>query len=128
MFVILVTIRHAATRIIFGSSSTVECCAYTAATWVQLLQELPLNGPSLRRNGRNTYAIDNIRDALAKGRFFSGSCPGSENGNSKLTEDDVRNIRARSAAGETGEKISILFGVKRSNISAIINRRTWKHV
>ena len=46
-------------------------------------------------------ALDNVRDAVAKGRFLTGSSPGSKNGNARLTESDVLQIRERSAAGAT---------------------------
>jgi hypothetical protein len=43
----------------------------------------------------------------------------------KLTEDDVRTIRAASAAGEKQVPLANRFGVTQSTIWAIIHRRAW---
>lgn len=49
-------------------------------------------------------------------------------GRSKLTEDDVRAIRTRAAAGETRYSLCEAYGLSHSAVSHIINRRTWTHV
>lgn len=46
----------------------------------------------------------------------------------RLSESDVREIRKRRLAGELMRILAAEFGVKLSNISAIVNRRSWKHV
>jgi hypothetical protein len=46
----------------------------------------------------------------------------------KITEDDVRKIRQRFAAGEAQATIARDFGVDYSNISRIVRGRTWQHV
>lgn len=70
---------------------------------------------------------ENSQDASRKGRL-SNNWPnnnGSKNGNSKLTEDLVRQIRQ-----ETGTYVSIAkkYGVTPENISGIIRGLTWKNV
>lgn len=65
---------------------------------------------------------DNNRDAASKGRTRSGS----QHPGAKLTEDDVRAIRARSAAGELGTELARAFGVTPQLISYIIRGRIWK--
>jgi HNH endonuclease len=52
---------------------------------------------------------------------------GRPNG-SHLVDDDVRSIRARSMAGESYAAIAADYGVGRSNIMAIVKRKSWKHV
>jgi hypothetical protein len=46
----------------------------------------------------------------------------------RLTEADVRAIRARRAAGETGVALARAYGVTPTLISAIIKRRCWRHI
>lgn len=53
---------------------------------------------------------------------------GSKNVNAKLTEDDVREIRRRAAAGETHAALALEFGISPGNVSNIIARRAWAHV
>ena len=67
-----------------------------------------------------TYA-DNTADALKKGRMPYGerSCA------AKLTEDNVRFIRA---SDMNGSALSKLFGVAHQQISRIKNGQRWKHI
>jgi len=66
---------------------------------------------------------DNVADMDAKGRRYI--LRGSENGNSLLTEGDVRTIRSSS---KTGVELSELFGVTVSTICCARRGKTWKHV
>lgn len=62
--------------------------------------------------------IENMEDMTSRDRFYS-----------KLTRDDVVQIRERySAGGITHETLGKEFGVSGSNISRIVNRKGWKHV
>jgi hypothetical protein len=63
----------------------------------------------------------NRADATARGRDRLGE----DRSNSKLTADDVRAIRL---ATGTHDEIAAAFGVARSNVSLIRERKTWKHV
>jgi hypothetical protein len=47
---------------------------------------------------------------------------------SKLTEDEVREIRQLAAAGETQRSIGAHFGVTDKNVGFIVRRQTWAHV
>lgn len=76
---------------------------------------------------------DNSLDALHKGRLRGQYAPGTthgrgeRNGLSKLTENDVRTIRA---LGVT-VKLSVLakrFGVNTGTIHNVLTRTTWKHI
>lgn len=49
-------------------------------------------------------------------------------GNRKLTEDQVRDIRARHAAGEPHRSIADMYGVSASTVRSIVRRRIWKDV
>ena len=65
----------------------------------------------------------NRLDAVAHGTM------GGENvWTSKLTADDVREIRARLKANEAPALLSSVYGVNQAQISAIATRRQWKHV
>lgn len=64
---------------------------------------------------------DNYQDAKQKNRNSKGSIHGM----SKLTEEDIVNIRQDS---RSLKKIAADYGVCSTNISAIKNRKTWKHV
>lgn len=56
-------------------------------------------------------------------------CRGSGNGQAKLTEEAVREIR-KLATGARGEQrmLAERFGTSRSNISTIVSRKAWEHV
>lgn len=66
----------------------------------------------------------NIRDAAAKGRMH----PGEEHGLAKLTDERVREARARLARGESRQSIGDSFGVSRACIGKIEKGLTWRHV
>jgi hypothetical protein len=54
---------------------------------------------------------------------------GSKNGNSKLTEKDVLEIRELYDKGNTTyQKISEIYNVTSAMINDIINRKNWKHI
>lgn len=85
-----------------------------------------------------TQATNNA-DKMAKGRHRVASGdehymrrnPAARAGEraprARLTEQQVRDIRARSEACETQSALAEAFGVTRAAISAIVVRRTWKH-
>ena len=98
--------------------------------------------------------LDNLRDAAQKGRMPSGDqnsarlhperlargerngCKthpethiGERNGASKLTALSVREIRHRYQLGHvTLAELAIEFGVCFQTISAVVRRKTWRHV
>ncbi len=68
---------------------------------------------------------ENVADMMSKGRGPNGERSGS----AKLTEEKVREIRDRYAAGETDQhNLANEYGVGHANISAIVLRKTWKHI
>lgn len=70
---------------------------------------------------------DNMRDMHEKGR---GIIPkGEKQGLSKLTEQQVLEIREKYAKGNiTQKKLAEEYGVTEPCIRYIINRHTWKHI
>ena len=67
---------------------------------------------------------DNMRDGASKRRWPHGT----RHHNSKLTEDQVRQIRRRVAAGESQATMCREFGLTSNAVHAVIHRRTWTHV
>jgi len=53
---------------------------------------------------------------------------GEKHPQSKLTEREVKLIRLLYRADLTQKELANMFGVSRSNIDAIVNRRTWRDV
>lgn len=53
---------------------------------------------------------------------------GSKAGNSKLTEEGVRDIRTRAAAGETLVSIATLYNVSKGTVSMVVSRKRWAHI
>jgi hypothetical protein len=70
---------------------------------------------------------DNMRDRDNKGRHISHK--GETNTNSKLTEQDVIEIRGLYAVGTiTQYALANVYGVAQSTINRIINREKWAHL
>lgn len=73
---------------------------------------------------------DNVRDMVERGRARGGGPVGELQYNSKLTEDDVREIRRRYVPNGYGKTktLALEFGVTAAAISAIGRGKNWKHV
>jgi hypothetical protein len=65
--------------------------------------------------------LDNITDAVAKGRNAKGEMVGT----SKLTDDKVRAVRA---AQGSGREIGLEFNLHQSTVSRIKRHEIWAHV
>ena len=72
---------------------------------------------------------DNNADCMSKGRAAYGASPqgGIDNGNAKLTAEDVLAIRAIGST-RTAKEVAVQYGVSESNIFMIRHRETWRHV
>lgn len=68
---------------------------------------------------------DNVRDMDAKGRRMVVTRTGEEHHMTKITEDDVRAIRAST---ERAGILAAHYGMDRHTITSIRKRKTWKHV
>jgi hypothetical protein len=79
-------------------------------------------------------AADNMRDAATKGRLrgwtvgHGSGLRGERHGQSKLTDELVRQIRERAALGESRPSIARSIGVAASTIDNVIWGKTWGHV
>jgi len=75
---------------------------------------------------------ENHADKAQKGRAAKGekvAHHGSANGNAKLNEDQVKEIRERYDAG--GVTLTVLgneYGVGKSMVGYIVNRNRWEHI
>lgn len=69
-------------------------------------------------------AADNTADMIAKGRMPVGQ----RAANAKLTEDDVRRIRALAGAGRTYVSIAAEFGVGDRAVARIVQGIRWRHL
>lgn len=71
---------------------------------------------------------DNIHDMDRKGRRVNAQPRGEASGSAKLTEKDIRLIRARYANGEWRRHIAVEFGITPEYVWEIAKRKTWAHV
>lgn len=67
--------------------------------------------------------VENGADASMRGRLPRGE----RHANAKLTEADVRLIRA-AAAVETPRVMARRFGVSKAAVQHVVNGKTWRHV
>lgn len=69
----------------------------------------------------------NMADMVERGRHRFAA--GEAHPSSKLTKADVVSIRERYAAGEANQvELAREHGISQALVSAIVRRRTWKHV
>lgn len=68
----------------------------------------------------------NMRDMVRKGR--AGRLPGEAHALAKLTEQEVRLIRRRAAAGEAKAALAREYGVSWMTVDRIIRRVNWAHI
>jgi hypothetical protein len=71
---------------------------------------------------------DNNADKMKKGRWRAAPKPRSKNGRSKLTENQVIEIRHRRSLGEKLRSIADDYPVGYKHISDICKRDSWTHV
>lgn len=69
---------------------------------------------------------DNIQDAIQKGRHWVPT--GESCKQSKLTVDEVLDIRRRYSDGEKQIDIAPCFGVCPQQVSSIVRRKKWKQI
>lgn len=72
--------------------------------------------------------LDNIRDALKKGRFYTGDHKGELNGRSKLSTPQVKCIRELSKAGSTCVFLGKIFRVAHSTVNRISTGKYWSNI
>lgn len=69
---------------------------------------------------------ENMADRKRKGR--DRPMKGEAHGSARLTEDQVREIRARRAQGELPAAIGADYGIAATTVRGICNRHRWNHV
>jgi hypothetical protein len=67
---------------------------------------------------------DNMFDRRDRGRYALGEA----HQNAKLTDDDVRTIRAMRKEGHSYQSIADAVSVSHAAIWLVVNGRSWKHV
>ena len=102
----------------------------TASRWLYIerngLQEEDIKGyvvSSVCLNNRCVNPKHLYLNRSPKWRFGSGAT----NPNSKLTDEDVKQIRTEYREDNARELME-RFGITRTHLSSITNRRSWKHV
>lgn len=75
-------------------------------------------------------ALDNVRDYLAKNiRDYSSNCKGEDHGNSKLSSDQVAEMRRlHETEGVSRADLVTRFKVSKSTVQLIVTGRTWRHL
>lgn len=71
---------------------------------------------------------DNVLDKMAKGRHHHMGAKGERSGTAKLTDEQVREIRARVAGGEVQRAVARSYGVGPMAVSRIVRGERWGHV
>lgn len=69
---------------------------------------------------------DNMKDMNSKGR--GGSTKGERSRLSRLTTQQVLDIRSMYSDGNSSIKIAKRFSITDRNVMHIVNRETWKHI
>jgi hypothetical protein len=77
--------------------------------------------------------FDNMRDMSRKGRQFlqrnpERSIKGINHPRAKITEDEVLEIRRRYRDGGCQRDIGREFGLGKTTVAHIVNKRTWRHL
>lgn len=67
---------------------------------------------------------ENMQDAVRKGRIVHGA----KHYNARLTENDVREIRAKRTAGISCHQLTTEYGVSFTQIWNIVRRKQWVHI
>ena len=71
---------------------------------------------------------DNTNEMMERGRDRQPDTRGERNGNTWLTEGDIKQIRKLAAKGMVQRKIALRFGISQRNVSRIVLRQIWGHV
>ncbi len=103
-----------------------ELCSGTAPKAMVLHQcdNRPCCNPSHLFEGTND---DNMKDMVSKGRARTGSRPGAENGNAKLTDFEIAEMRrAHEEVGFYDWELAKAFKIGRSSVGRILRQETHK--
>lgn len=93
--------------------------------------------PELEARHLNGNRLDNRLGNLAWGTAFDNAVDrerhgntlrGERHGRARITADEVREIRALAAAGANKTLLAQRFGLGRTSVGHIVQRRNWRHV
>lgn len=84
--------------------------------------------PDVRNNRLNNLRWGTAKDNADDRQIHSHTAIGERHGMSKLTADEVVEIRRRCASGENHKSIAGTFGISPSTVAGIKGRRWWNHV
>lgn len=114
-----------------------ECCNPShlfLGTAKENMMDMLIKGRGNKAKGERHGLIKNPGYAARGDRHGSVTRPeclrrGKNHPKSKLTEEAVKNIRARHAAGERNYvAIGLEFGINASCVQKCVSRQTWKHI
>ena len=71
---------------------------------------------------------DNIKDAVIKGRVVPPDSRGERHGKSRLTENDVHEIRRLHSFGIKQKILGKMWRTSRRNVSWIVCKGNWRHI
>lgn len=87
------------------------------------------HGPNGKLDNRASQLCYGTRDQQAEDKVRDGTdSVGVRNGRARLTEDDVRDIRAAYVGGTTQVALAAQYGLTQASVSALLLRKTWRHV
>ena len=72
--------------------------------------------------------LENIRYSVNSGRHYTNGFKGKNNPKSKLSENDVKEIRYNLSKKYTNIELAKMFGVCVTTISNIVNMKTWTQI
>ncbi len=94
---------------------------HIAATHPELI---PRGEQSGRRKHPESWA-----NVIPDAKLHPEKVQGERNGNAKITDNLVREIRSLYASGAYSQtELAIQFGIKQTTISGIVLKKTWKHI
>lgn len=99
---------------------------FSRGAWPQwgvmhLCDNPPCCNPAHLRDGSQS---DNLDDAASKMRTTLGE----RNAQAKLTDDDVRAIRAEKSRGVRSADLAARYGIHRNHVDRIAARLAWRHI
>ena len=106
----------------FGDKGPYETDNVNIITWKQNIQEREVSDVERQRVSEHAKQLVFTQEMRQK---ISRSKQGTNNYHVKLKEESVLIIRASS---KTNEQLALEFGVSRSTINMIVNRKTWRHI
>lgn len=88
-----------------------------------------IDGNKMNNNIKNlewVTAARNVQHAWETGLMTNEHMLGSKHHNAKVTEKDVKDIRANKAL--TRKELCLKYNLSASTLADILNKKTWKHV